>query len=126
MSGIDAITAAASASASASQMPALGVEAGPIQVAGPQPSASFGQFVGDGVEQVNQALIASQSDLQSLALGNAQNLHQIMMRLEENPPVVRADDAGTFSRAGGVPGCDEDADLAKGLMRGCKAETGTG
>lgn len=83
MSGIDAITAAASASASASQMPALGVEAGPIQVAGPQPSASFGQFVGDGVEQVNQALIASQSDLQSLALGNAQNLHQIMMRLEE-------------------------------------------
>ena len=32
---------------------------------------------------MNQALLASQSDLQSLALGNAQNLHQIMMRLEE-------------------------------------------
>ncbi|KEZ01651.1 flagellar hook-basal body protein FliE [Burkholderia sp. MSh2] len=60
-----------------------GPETGAVPDAGAQPSASFGQFVGDGVEQVNQALLASQSDLQSLALGNAQNLHQIMMRLEE-------------------------------------------
>ncbi|WP_419688246.1 flagellar hook-basal body complex protein FliE [Burkholderia theae] len=81
MTGIDAITAAATASASQVSVPSM--EAGTIQTAGAQPSASFGQFVGDGVEQVNQALLASQSDLQSLALGNAQNLHQIMMRLEE-------------------------------------------
>ncbi|WP_116138492.1 flagellar hook-basal body complex protein FliE [Trinickia diaoshuihuensis] len=81
MSGVDAITAAASASIS--QAPSIGIDTGAIAAPASVPSASFGQFVGEGMAQVNQALLASQSDLQSLALGNAQNLHQVMMRLEE-------------------------------------------
>lgn len=81
MTGIDAITAAASAAAAPA--PVIGLDGGTAQTMSVQPSASFGQFVGDGVEQVNQALLASQGDVQSLALGNAQNLHQVMMRLEE-------------------------------------------
>jgi flagellar hook-basal body complex protein FliE len=81
VSGIDAITAAASAAVSQAAVP--GMDAAVMPTAAVDPSASFGQFVGDGMAQVNQALLASQSDLQSLALGNAQNLHQIMMRLEE-------------------------------------------
>ena len=45
---------------------------------------SFGQLVADGVAQVNRQLVGSQVDLQNLALGDAQNLHQIMINLEES------------------------------------------
>ena len=44
---------------------------------------SFGQMVSQGVDEVNQQLLSSQTDLQELAVGNTQNLHQIMIRLEE-------------------------------------------
>lgn len=47
-------------------------------------SSGFSDLVSQGLEQVNQQLLTSQSDLQSLAVGNAQNLHQIMIRLEES------------------------------------------
>lgn len=43
----------------------------------------FGQLVSQGLSQVNQQLLASQTDLQHLALGDAQNLHQIMINMEE-------------------------------------------
>jgi len=45
---------------------------------------NFTQMVSEGISQVNQELLVSQTDLQQLATGNAQNLHQIMMRLEES------------------------------------------
>jgi flagellar hook-basal body complex protein FliE len=46
-------------------------------------ATGFGELVSQGVEGVNRQLLASQVDLQQLATGNAQNLHQIMIRLEE-------------------------------------------
>lgn len=46
-------------------------------------STPFAQLVSNGLQSVNQQLVGSQQDLQHLALGDAQNLHQIMIRLEE-------------------------------------------
>lgn len=47
-------------------------------------TGSFGQLVADGIAQVNGQLIGSQIDLQKLAVGDAQNLHQIMINMEES------------------------------------------
>ena len=47
-------------------------------------TASFGSMVSMGLEQVNQALLTSQQDMQNLAVGNVQSLHQVMVRLEES------------------------------------------
>jgi flagellar hook-basal body complex protein FliE len=44
----------------------------------------FGRLVTDGLTQVNGQLATSQVDLQRLATGDVQNLHQVMMRLEES------------------------------------------
>ena len=44
---------------------------------------SFLQRVSEGLQQVNQQLLASQVDLQQLAVGSAENLHETMIRLEE-------------------------------------------
>jgi flagellar hook-basal body complex protein FliE len=43
----------------------------------------FGAMVSQGLEAVNRDLMTSQVDLQQLATGNAQNLHEMMIRLEE-------------------------------------------
>lgn len=45
---------------------------------------SFGGMVTDGLQQVSAQLQASQADLQTLATGNVENLHQVMLRLEES------------------------------------------
>ncbi|HZY20748.1 MAG TPA: flagellar hook-basal body complex protein FliE [Ramlibacter sp.] len=44
----------------------------------------FGQLVAEGLQRVNEQLKTSQLDLQQLALGDAQNLHEVMVRLEES------------------------------------------
>lgn len=44
----------------------------------------FSELVSQGLVHVNQQLLTSQTDLQNLAVGNVQNLHQIMIRLEES------------------------------------------
>ncbi|SHN18055.1 flagellar hook-basal body complex protein FliE [Duganella sacchari] len=44
----------------------------------------FGSMVTHGLEQVNQALLHSQSETQALALGQSVNLHQVMVNLEES------------------------------------------
>jgi len=44
---------------------------------------SFLQRVNEGLQEVNQQLLTSQVDLQRLAVGDAENLHEIMIRLEE-------------------------------------------
>jgi flagellar hook-basal body complex protein FliE len=46
-------------------------------------NAQFGRLVTEGIEQVNQQLLGTQTDLQQLALGDVQNLHQVMVRMEE-------------------------------------------
>ncbi len=46
--------------------------------------ADFGALVSKGLGDVNRQLLVSQTDLQQLAAGNVQNLHQIMIRLEES------------------------------------------
>lgn len=47
-------------------------------------SASFSDMVSQGISKVNDQLLTSQADLQALATGDVQNLHQVMMRLEES------------------------------------------
>jgi flagellar hook-basal body complex protein FliE len=56
----------------------------PIVPTGVSSSNAFGSMVTQGLNQVNQQLISSQSDLQGLALGDVQNLHQVMIKLEES------------------------------------------
>jgi flagellar hook-basal body complex protein FliE len=53
-------------------------------VAGASSSSTFGNIFSDGLKQVNQQLMTSQADLQGLALGNVENLHHVMIRLEES------------------------------------------
>ena len=47
-------------------------------------SRTFSDMVSHGIADVNSQLLTSQVDLQALATGDVQNLHQIMMRLEES------------------------------------------
>ncbi|KHK58668.1 flagellar hook-basal body protein FliE [Ralstonia sp. A12] len=44
----------------------------------------FGDMVSQGLGEVNQQLLVSQTGLQQLATGNVQNLHQVMIGLEES------------------------------------------
>lgn len=44
----------------------------------------FGELVTQGIQHVNEQLAASQVDLHKLATGQAENLHEIMIRLEES------------------------------------------
>jgi flagellar hook-basal body complex protein FliE len=57
----------------------------PSPQAAPQAAdVDFGRMVTEGLDQVNQQLLGSQVDLQRLATGDVQNLHQVMIRLEES------------------------------------------
>jgi flagellar hook-basal body complex protein FliE len=51
---------------------------------GAQGAGSFGAMVTQGLQQVNGQLLATQGDLQALAVGDVQNLHQVMIRMEES------------------------------------------
>jgi flagellar hook-basal body complex protein FliE len=44
----------------------------------------FGTQVAQGLQELNQQLLASQVDLQRLAAGETANLHDVMVRLEES------------------------------------------
>ena len=46
-------------------------------------SHGFASMVGEGLTNVNQKLMAGQVSLQRLASGDVQNLHEVMMSLEE-------------------------------------------
>ena len=64
-------------------------EAGPLVMPRALPSeaasgTSFTQRIAGGLEQLNQQLLVTQVDLQGLALGEAGNLHELMIRLEES------------------------------------------
>jgi flagellar hook-basal body complex protein FliE len=45
---------------------------------------AFGTRVAEGLQEVNRQLLSSQGDLQQLAVGEAQNLHEVLVRLEES------------------------------------------
>lgn len=60
-------------------MPGMATAAGQ-----PMAAANFGELVAEGLQQVNRKLMVSQHDLQALAVGEVQNLHQLMIRLEES------------------------------------------
>ena len=55
----------------------------PARAAGPDAAGSFGVMVSQGLSQVNEKLLTSQTDLQALATGDVQNMHQTMIKLEE-------------------------------------------
>jgi flagellar hook-basal body complex protein FliE len=67
----------------ATPMPGLPTMGTSVSAAG-APGPGFGEMVSQGIDTVNQQLLVSQTDLQQLATGDAQNLHQIMIRLEES------------------------------------------
>jgi len=46
--------------------------------------ATFGHLVSQGLQQVTNQLQTSQVDLQHLAAGDIDNLHQVMIRLEQS------------------------------------------
>lgn len=46
-------------------------------------TSDFGNLVMDGLSEVNRQLMVQQTDLQQLATGNVQNLHEVMIRMEE-------------------------------------------
>lgn len=56
--------------------------ASPPSLAGP--GGAFAELVGGALRKVNDQLLTSQADLQQLAVGNVENLHQILIRLEES------------------------------------------
>lgn len=71
-------------------MQALGAhdEVAPMQRApsageGPD-GVSFGARIAEGLDALNGQLLATQADLQGLAAGEARNLHEVMVRLEES------------------------------------------
>ncbi len=44
----------------------------------------FSQRIVDGLQALNGQLLSTQADLQGLALGQAENLHEVVIRLEES------------------------------------------
>ncbi len=51
--------------------------------AAPTQSGGFSQMVSRGLDEVNTQLMSTQTDLQQLAVGDVQNLHQVMIHMEE-------------------------------------------
>lgn len=51
--------------------------------AAPAQSGGFSQMVSRGLDEVNTQLMSTQTDLQQLAVGDVQNLHQVMIHMEE-------------------------------------------
>lgn len=71
---VDALQAFGSHDEVAPRMPVASAPAG----------GDFMRQVAQGLQQVNETLLASQSDLQRVALGETANLHQVLVRLEES------------------------------------------
>lgn len=73
---------AAIRSGAASEVVPGGVSA---TAAAPGPAGpGFGEMIEAGLGEVNRQLLTSQVDMQRLAVGEVQNLHEVMIRLEES------------------------------------------
>jgi flagellar hook-basal body complex protein FliE len=59
-------------------------EVAPQRAGAANGASAFGTMVSQGLAQVNEKLLASQTDLQALATGETQNVHQVMIQLEES------------------------------------------
>lgn len=80
MSGLAPLPAVGATDAAAA-LPLDGeIISGPVT---PSHGPGFADMVADGLNKMNDQLVASQVDLQRLASGDMQNLHQVMIRLEE-------------------------------------------
>ncbi len=58
----------------------------PLSTAGANavaPGGQFGKLVSQGLESVNAQLLGTQTDMQQLALGQVDSVHQVMIRMEE-------------------------------------------
>ncbi|HSV34283.1 MAG TPA: flagellar hook-basal body complex protein FliE [Ramlibacter sp.] len=47
-------------------------------------AGGFGEIFSQGLTKVNEALVTGQTDLQRLATGDVENLHQLMIKMEES------------------------------------------
>lgn len=56
----------------------------PDGAAASQKTNAFGQLMSEGLARMNEQLLSSQVDLQALATGEVQNLHDVMIRMEES------------------------------------------
>ncbi|MDB5874617.1 MAG: fliE [Ramlibacter sp.] len=54
------------------------------RAAAADPAGGFSQMVSQGLANVNEGLVASQVGLQRIATGDTQNVHQVMIQLEES------------------------------------------
>ncbi|MDA8456956.1 flagellar hook-basal body complex protein FliE [Acidovorax sp. GBBC 3334] len=79
-----AAIAASAAPAISEPQPAAFGPAPASGVAAAGGGTGFSSLVTQGLQQVNDQLLTSQTDLQRLAVGDVQNLHQVMIRLEES------------------------------------------
>ena len=57
---------------------------GKLGSATPAEAGGFGEMVIQGLQRVNTDVLASQVGLQQLAAGQTENLHQLMIKLEES------------------------------------------
>lgn len=67
---------------SVAAVPAILAETLPAQAQAASP-ATFEGLLGGGLNSVNRAMLRTESDAQRLAAGEIQNLHQVMINLEE-------------------------------------------
>ncbi|MEY3200544.1 MAG: flagellar hook-basal body complex protein FliE [Pseudomonadota bacterium] len=71
---------------SAEALAAIAAIQGPATAQGAQASnasEAFSKMVSEGLSSVNQQLLASEAGLQQLASGNVENLHQLMIQMQE-------------------------------------------
>ncbi len=54
-----------------------------MEINPPQKAPSFGQWLTEQLSDTHQKLVESDQALQSLAKGESQNLHQVMIQLEQ-------------------------------------------
>jgi flagellar hook-basal body complex protein FliE len=47
-------------------------------------AVTFSTRIAEGLQELNEQLLTTQTDLQKLAVGDSENLHEIMIRLEES------------------------------------------
>lgn len=59
-------------------------DAGPTAASPGVAAPGFSELVTQGLDRVNEALLDGQSEMQRLAAGKVENLHQVMLKLEES------------------------------------------
>jgi flagellar hook-basal body complex protein FliE len=67
------------ATAEPALMPAM-----PLQGTAAGAPSGFGQMFSQGIAAMNEKLVATETNLQHLAVGQEQNLHQVMIGMEES------------------------------------------